>query len=178
MKIRHIFFAVAVVLAVSLAFNLFFVYLLAQNQNTFNNMRARALASYGSELVTMEVFLEKYLDTRDYDIIQHEVWWGIARSIWTADVCVQGLDQDSGLIYYELKGVGLAIELFFVYSSGVTNTTKVQVIAGLLGSIGRPFSGLDISENEDPLQHLIESDVDTVISQCRQLRDLIGYHYP
>jgi hypothetical protein len=140
-------------------------------------MRARVLASYGSEAVATSFFLEKYLRTLDPDIIHEEVYWGIARAIWEADTCVQGLDQDSGLIYYELKGVALALGFFFVDIDGYANTTKVQVIAQLLNSIGKPFSGLDMLENKDPLQNLYDADVSTIIAKCNQLIEITGFHY-
>jgi hypothetical protein len=166
-----------VVLSLSLFFNWYYVNLSAENQNTLNNMRARTLASYGSEIVAMSFFLEKYVGTLDPDIIDHEVDWSIARTIWEADTCVQGLNKDSGLIYYELKGVSLALEFFFVWSDGYANTTKVHIIAQLLTSIGEPFSGLDMLKNKDPLQNLYRSNVSTIIDQCNQLIAVTGYTY-
>jgi ABC-type glycerol-3-phosphate transport system permease component len=78
LSIRRIFFAIViVVLVLSVTLSWHHLNLRAQNQNTLNNMRARTLASYGSEIVTMAFFLEEYLKTLDPDIIQQEVRWGI-----------------------------------------------------------------------------------------------------
>lgn len=178
MNIRRIVFTIViVVLALSVTFGWYYLNLRAQNQNTLNNMRARSLAAYGSEMVTISFFLEKYLETLDLDIIHQEVRWSIPRAIWEADSCVQGLDPDSGLIYYELKGAALALRFFFVDNNGYENTSKVQSIIQLLTSIGEPFSGLDILENEDPLQHLMGSDVGTIVNLCEQLIEVTGYGY-
>jgi hypothetical protein len=168
---------IVVVLGLSLFFNWYYVDLSVENHNTLNNMRARALASYGSEAVSTSFFLERYLETLNVSIIEQEVSWGIARAIWEADICVQGSNQESGLIYYELKGVSLALESFFVWSDGYANTTKVQIIAQLLTSIGEPFSGLYILKNKDPLQDLYRSNVSTIIDQCNQLIAVTGYTY-
>jgi hypothetical protein len=168
---------IVVVLGLSLFFNWYYVNLGVENQNTLNNMRARALASYGSEVTAMSFFLERYVGTLDPDIINHEVGWSIARTIWEADTCVQGSNKDSGLIYYELKGVALALRSFFVDSNGYANTTEVQIIAQLLTSIGEPFSGLYMLKNRDPLQNLYRSNVSTIIDQCNQLIAVTGYTY-
>ena len=174
---RIILIIVIVVLALSITFSWYHLDVRAQNQNTLNNMRARSLSSYGSEIVTISFFLEKYLETLDLDIIHQEVRWGIPRAIWEADSCVQGLDPDSGLIYYELKGVALALQFFFVDNNGYENATNVQSIIQLLTSIGEPFSGLYILENKDPLQNLAGSDVNTIVNLCEQLIELTGYGY-
>ena len=177
MRNRTIFVTsiVIVALIVSLMFNLhYYVNLSRENKNVLHNIRARALASYGSEVVAVAYFLEECLETLDLDIIDKEVSWGLWRAEIEADVCCQGLSRDSGLMYYELRETAFQLTNYFVWgSSGVFNTTKVEIIAEALYHIGYSFSGLDHIQNKDPLDCLYQSSMDEVIGYCRQIQEIV-----
>lgn len=176
MRNRTIFVTsiVIVALVVSLMFNLhYYVNVSRKNENVLHNMRARALASYGGEVAAVAYFLEEYLETLDLDIIDKEVSWGVARAEWEADICCQGLSRDSGLMYYELRETAFQLTIYFVWGSAPFNTTKVKIIAEALYQIGRAFSGLDMIQNEDPLNNLFQLSVDEVIGYCRQIQEIV-----
>jgi hypothetical protein len=163
---------VIVALIVSLMFNLhYYVNISRENKKVLHNMRALALASYGSEVVVVAYFLEQYLETLDLDIIDKEVSWGLWRAEIEADVCCQG---DSGLMYYELRKTAFQLMNYFVWGLNAPfNTTKVEIIAEALYHIGYSFNGLDIIQNKDPLDRLYQSSIDEVIGYCRQIQEIV-----
>lgn len=172
-------FAISIVvgaLIISVILNLhYYVNLRRESENVLHNMRARALASYGGEVVTIAYFLEEYLETSDLDIIDKQVSWGIARAQWEADICIQGLSEGSGLMYYELRHTVHVLENYFVWKiNGPLNKTKVENIAQSLYVIGTTFSGFDLLKNKDPLEMLSSSSVDTVNNYCRQIQEIVG----
>ena len=162
-------------LIISVIFNLhYYVNLRIDNENVLHNMRARALASYASEVVTVAYFLEEYLETLDINIIDKQVSWGIARAVVEADICTQGVSEDSAPLYYELRKTAHVMENYFVHDLyGPINATKVESIAELLYKIGSPFAGFDLLKNKDPLKNLYNSDVNEVISYCRQIQEIV-----
>ena len=125
---KKIIFAKSVLvgsLVISVILNLhYYVNMHQENQNVLCNMRARALASYGSEVVTVAYFLEEYLATLNLDIIDKEVSWGLVRAEWEAEICTQGLSEDSGIMYYELRSTASKLTGYFVWGSESFNTTK------------------------------------------------------
>ncbi len=176
MRNRTIFVTsiVIVALVVSLMFNLhYYVNLRRENENVLNNMRSLALSAYGGEVVEVAYFLEEYLETLDLDIIDKEVSWGLGKAEWEAEICCQGLSRDSGLMYYELRETAFQLNRYFEFSGGVFNTTKVKIIAEALYQIGHAFWGLDMIQNEDPLNNLFQSSVDEVIGYCRQIQEIV-----
>lgn len=172
-------FAISIVvgaLVISVVLNLhYYVSLGRENENVIHNMRARALASYGGEVVAIAYFLEEYFDTLDLDIIDKEVSWGIARARWEAAICTQGLSEDSGLMYYELRHTVHVLESYFVWKIyGPLNKTEVENIAQSRYIIGTTFSGFYVLKNKDPLEVLSQTDVDNVINHCRQIQGIGG----
>lgn len=162
---------------ISLILNLhFYISLNKENENNLNNMRARALATLGSELTTITYFLDRFVDTMNYSIIHEEVQWAIARAEWEADVCTQGLSENSVPMYDELRRTAKVMENYFVwYLYGPINTTKVLEVTPLLYQIGHSFSGLDMLKDKNPLEYLYNSSVETVIRNCQQVQDMIQH---
>ena len=177
MRNRTIFVTsiVIVALIVSLMFNLhYYVNVSRENEKVLNNMRSLALAAYGSEVVEVAYFLEKFIESQNYTIIREEVRWGLWRAEREADVCCQGLSRDSGLIYYELRKTADQLTNHFVWGSHAPfNTTRVKIIADTLFEIGYAFSGLSIIDNKDPLDRLYQSSIDEVIGYCRQIQEIV-----
>jgi hypothetical protein len=174
---------VAGALIISLAFNLhYYVNLRRENQNMINTIRARALWTYGAEIGMVAIYLEEYLDTLNFDIIDQEVHWAIYRAKVQADLLKEGLTEDSGLMYYELSRTIRTLENYFVYDVyGPVNATKVEFIIQSLKAIKNTItSDFDIIENEDPLDHLekysrlgIGLSVDEVINYCQQIQEVV-----
>ena len=166
---------VSVFLIISLTLNFhFYINLSKETENNLNNMRARALATLGSELATMAYFLDRFVDTMNYSIIHEEVRWAIPRAGWEADICTQGLSENSEPMYYELRRTAGVMENYFVLDLyGPLNATKVLEIAQLLYQIADSFSGLDLLKDKDLLEYLHNSDVETVIRNCQQVQDII-----
>ena len=164
-------------LIVSLILNLhFYVNLNKESENNFNNIRARALATLGSELATMAYFLDRFVSTMNYSIIHEEIKWAIPRAGWEVDICTQGLSENSALLYYELRRTISFMESYFVFHSyGTLNTTKVQQITPLLRQIANSFAGLYLLKDQDPIRNLSNSDAETVISNCQQVQDIIQH---
>ena len=162
-------------LIISLSFNLhYYVNLRTENENVVNTMRTKALAVYGSEVAAIAYFLEEYLNTLNLDLIDKEVSWGIARAEWEAGIFMKGLDEDSGLMYYELSRTAKTLENYFVWNIyGPLNATKIETMAQLLSAIGAAFTGFDHIENQDPLKHLGPPSVDEVINYCRQIQAVV-----
>lgn len=176
MRNRTIFVTsiVIVALIVSLMFNLhYYVNVSRENENVLNNMRSLALATYSGDVVGVAYFLEEYLETLDYDIIDKEVSWGLGKAEWEADICCQGLSRDSGLMYYELRETAFQLANYFVGPNSPFNTTKVKIIAETLYQIGRAFWGLDIINGKDPLDRLYQSRIDEVVGYCRQIQEIV-----
>jgi hypothetical protein len=175
---KKIIFATSTIvgaLVISVMLNLhYYVNLRRENESVLHNMRAWALASYGSEAVTAAYFLEEYLETLDLDIIDEEVAWGIFRAELEADICTQGLSEDSGLMYYELRRTTHVLENYFVWGDKTFNTTKVETIAQSLRVIGYAFAGFDLLTNKDPLEELSPSGVDTVNNYCRKIQETVS----
>jgi len=173
-------FVIAIVgaLIISVVFNLhYYVNLRREDENVLHNMRARALAVYGGEVSAVAYFLEGYLDTLNLDLVEQEVAWGIARTEWAAEICTQGLSENSGSMYYKLYGTARELENYFVWQIyGPINTTKVEIIAQALSAISDAFAGFDLIRNKDPLEALEEPPrpgVDTVINYCQQIQEIV-----
>jgi len=163
-----------VALIVSLVFNLhYYVNVSRENEKVLNNMHSLALATYSGDVVAVAYFLQEYLKTMDYDIIDKEVRWGLGRAEWEAEICCQGLSRDSGLMYYELRETAFQLANYFVGPNSPFNTTKVKIIAETLYQIGYAFFGLDITDGEDPIDRLHQSGVDEVIGHCRQIQEIV-----
>ena len=175
-SLKKVVFVLAIALIISVIFNLhYYVNLHIKNENILHTIRARALWTYGSEVSVMAYFLNEYLETLDYDLIDKEVNWGIARAIREADIFTQGLSEDSGLMYYELSRTARALENYFVWEIyGSLNTTKIETIAQALEGIPVAFFGFDMLKNKDPLEYLSPSEVGEVISYCRQIQETVG----
>ena len=174
-KIKFVIAIVIGALIISVIFNVhYYVNVRIENKNVLHNMRARALASYSGEVVTVANFLEEYLKTLDHNIIDKQVSWGIARAVIEADICTQGVIEDSAPLYYELRKTARSLENYFVHELyGPINATKVKRIVELLYETGSPFAGFDLLKNEDPLENLYNSDVNTVINNCRQIQEIV-----
>jgi hypothetical protein len=183
-KIKFVIAIVFGLLIISVIFNVhYYVNLRRQNENVLHNMRGRALWTYASEVVTVAYFLDEYLETLDSDLLDKEVSWGIARAMREADILIQGLSEDSGLIYYELRRTAWALESYFVgpYARARINTTKVATIAQALRAIHDPFVDFDMLKNEEPIERLEEYSragfcisVDEVISYCQQIQEIVA----
>lgn len=170
-------------LMVSAIFSYWRVNMLREKENILHNMRAQALWTFGSEVVTVAYFLDEYVKTMDYDLIDKEVTWGIERAIREANICKQGLSENSGLIYYELGRTAWKLESYFVWGRSI-NISRVQTTAQLLYDIGDAFSDFDLLKNKNPLEHLeelsragITPSVDEIIDCCKQIQEILGSAY-
>ena len=153
----------------------YYVNLRIKNENILHTIRARALETYGAEVERIAHYLREYLETFDSDIYQ-EAEWALYRAKLQAEICTQGLSEDSGLIYYELSRTANTLRGYFVYGYyGPINTTKVETIAQALDVIGRTLIvGVAGAKNVDPLEYLSQSEVNEVINYCRQIQEIVG----
>lgn len=178
MSNKKIIFVKSVVvgaLVISVILNLYYyVSLSRENENILNNMRARALASYGGEVAAVAYFLEEYLETLDLELIDKEVSWGLWRAELEAEICIQGLSKDSGLMYYELRLTAFKLRNYFDFESGYLNITNVETISQLLYALSGAFFGFEAVQNKDPLEVLSPSGVNKVINYCQQIQEIVG----
>lgn len=178
-KVNFVIAIVVGALIVSVIFNLhYYVNLRVENENVLHNMRARALTGYGSEVGLVAHYLEEYLETEDFDIIWPEIGWSIHRATVQADILTQGLSEESGLMYYELKRTAWNLWSYFYYPEiyGPFNTTEVEIIAQALSAISDAFIDLYSIQNEDPLEVLEEPPrpgVDALINYCQQIQEIV-----
>lgn len=181
-KVNFVIAIVVGALIISVIFNLhYYVNLRVENENVLHNMRARALWTYGAEVGMVAHYLEEYLQTQDYDIYK-EATWAIYRAKMQGDILTQRTNEESELMYHELKRTAWTLEGYFVHNHyGPINTTEVETIIHSLRAISNAItSDFDLLRNEDPLEHLEEYSrlgigpgVDEVINYCQQIQEIV-----
>ena len=166
---------VAVALSVSLILNLYFyLYVRVQNENVTNNMRARALASYGGQMGTIKYLFNKYLDTKNRSLIGNEAMWCAYGAELMVDACRQGSDEE---IYNQLWKTAHAVRMFGldVREAPITNETKISLAISSLDHISHYFAGFEMLRDVDPIKHLSQvygaNATATVIYYCEILQD-------
>jgi len=167
---------VVVALAASLILNFnFYLYTRAQNENVVNNMMTRALGSYALQINTAEYFLNTYLDTKNRSLIENEASWCAYGAAVAADVCRQSSSRE---MYNQLWNTAIALRSFALYYVGLggnINETKLIHAISALDEIWRFFAGIEIANNENPIDYLTEiigaNATATVIHYCQIAQD-------
>lgn len=176
MNLKVISATLTIALVVSLAFNLnYYLNLRVQDNNTTNNMRAKALYIYGYKFDTLAYHLEKYATWLESDI-REEMEGDLKVLGEVASLLMQGPRQPFYDVLVSAVGAaGTFIEFhkYFIDGFAVINATLVGDVVELLREIGSPFWDLNAIKDEDPIQHLGSSTINTVTSKCEQLQALV-----
>ena len=153
-----------------------------QNENALHTMRARALYIYGAEANIIGYYFEEYLQTLDNDIY-NKAGWAIHRLTIAGDALIQGVSEESGAMYYELKRTADNMEWNFVYDPYIPkNTTIIDLVKQPLHEISEAFIG-DFSrlKNKDPIEYLeelsqlgIRPNANEVIGYCEQIQEIFS----
>ncbi len=159
-----------IALVVSFAFNLnYYLNLRVQDNNTVNNMRAKALYIYGYKFGSLAYHLEKYATTSEPDIRQ-EMMSDLKVLGEVVNLLIQGPRQPFyDVLVYTASAAGDFIE----FQLARANATLVADVVELLREIGSAFWEIDLLKDEDPIQHLGSSTINTVTSKCEQLQALV-----
>jgi len=177
-SLKKVVFVLAIALIISVIFNLhYYVNLRIKNENVLHTIRARALWTYGAEAYMIVHHFGEYLQTLNNDTYQ-EAQWAIYRLTVAGDALTQGVNEESGTMYYELKRTADRMEWCFVHDpSGRMNTTKIDLTLEPLNQISQAVTGpFDHLKNKDPIAHLEDSragGVDEVINYCRQIQEIV-----
>jgi len=182
-----IIYALILTILVSLIVFLFvnhnyYVNVRIQNENALHTMRARALYIYGAEANLIVYHFEEYLQTLDNDT-HKEAGWAIYRLTIAGEALIQGVSEESGAMYYELKRTADSMEWNFVWDFSIRkNTTMIDLVKQPLHQISEAFIGsFDMIENKDPIEHLeelsqlgITPNANEVIGYCEQIQEIFS----
>lgn len=165
-----------IALVVSLAFNLnYYLNLRVQDSNTVNNMRAKALYIYGYKFSSLAYHLEKYATSLESDV-REEMEGDLEVLGEVAGLLLQGPRQPFyDVLVHAVGAVGGFVEFqkYFIDGFAVINATLAANVVELLRQIGHTFWDFDALKDEDPIQHLSSSTINTVTSKCEQLQALV-----
>ena len=186
-NIRMIVYALILIIIVSLIVFLYvnhnyYVNVRIQNENALHTMRGRALYIYGAEANLIVYHFEEYLQTLDNDT-HKEAGWAIHRLTIAGEALIQGVSEESGAMYHELKRTADSMEWKFVHEFSIRkNTTMIDLVKQPLHQISeaciRSFSML---KNKDPIEYLEEKsqlgdtpNANEVIGYCEQIQEILN----
>jgi len=182
---RIIIYALILAILVSLIIFLYvnyYVNVRIQNENALNTMRGRALYIYGAEANLIVYHFEEYLQTLDNDTYK-EARWAIHKLTIAGDALIQGVSEESGAMYYELKRTADSMDWKFGHNPSIRkNTTIIDLVKQPLHQISEAC--LRYSEgvkNKDPIEYLEElsqlydkPNANEVIGYCEQIQEILG----
>lgn len=182
-RLRVASVVIAVVLIISLVLNLYFYFFLrVGNENTENNMRARALGAYAYYIDDIEYFFKEYLGTRNGSLIGNEAMWLAYGAESAADVCRQGSNEE---VYNQLYKTAQALYDFGFDSRGGihTNDTSLNAVVSSLDEIWHQFGFLETVKDTNPLDYITlvhgANTIETVIANCHIVQNTLfpNSHY-